>query len=303
MTDTTEFASPGQFVDRKTGEILVAPAEAKPDDRMPGLLRRHGGDGRPYVQPADGSKALWYSRVTTLAKSLEKSEALTNWKIRQVAKGLASRRDLLQLVQADPDDDKKILEIAQQAMEAARAGVAANTGTAIHRMTEFVDRGQWPVGIDEDTETMLHAYVDAMERYRARHIAAEIFVANDELRVAGTFDRISIFPSLGDKPVVADLKTGRWDALYPHYVAIQLACYSRGQVYIPTGESTGNRGLDMRQVVNQDKAVMIHIPQTGPEALRCRLYEIDIAAGWRWAVTAAGVREWLRSTPIKPLET
>lgn len=265
-------------------------------------IRRHGGDGRPYIQPADGSKPRWYSRASTLAGSLEKSEALTKWKLRKAATGLAQRRDLVQLVQSDPNDFSKVDDAVESAIEFARASEAANTGTALHRMTEFVDQDQWPIGIDGDTERSLLAYKAAMQRHGVKHVAAECFVACDEAGVAGTFDRLSYVPSVSDKPVIMDLKTGQWETRFPHKAAIQLAFYSRSQFYYPVTEFEGRRGLDLREVADQDKAVMIWMPVAGPRAFTCSLWEVDIRVGWEMAMVATGVREWLRSNPIRPLD-
>ena len=56
--------------------------------------------GRPIIPPAAGGKPKPYTRVTTLAETLDDRWTLERWKQRQVAIGLMLRRDLLNKVAA-----------------------------------------------------------------------------------------------------------------------------------------------------------------------------------------------------------
>src|SRR5690554_650231 len=142
--------------------------------------------GRPMVIPPGGGRPVAYRRCTSFVDVLDDRWALEAWKQRQVAHGLALRHDLL-LKAASANGDKKILnEVAQSAMEAAGSSTSATTGTALHAITEQLDRGQDPL-IPPSAQPDVDAYRRATEHLRMR--AVEVFVVNDELQVGGTFDR------------------------------------------------------------------------------------------------------------------
>ena len=111
--------------------------------------------GRPMVLQPGHSKRVGYRRVTTFVDCLENQKGLQDWSMRCVAYGMSQRPDLVLGASAvDPHlalsgqhpEKKKLNELASQAKEYALAGAAANTGTALHALTERIDRGQ-PLGI------------------------------------------------------------------------------------------------------------------------------------------------------------
>ena len=65
--------------------------------------------GRPLIIPPDGGKPVAYTRVTTVAKTLEDEGGLSKWMMRMTALGLAQRPDLYALV-ATVGDDKGALD-------------------------------------------------------------------------------------------------------------------------------------------------------------------------------------------------
>ena len=247
--------------------------------------------GRPLIEPPDGGKPIAYTRVSTLAKSLDKQEALTKWKQRMTAVGMSQRPDLLALVQATRDDDRKTLDDAcEQALAAARSQAAANTGTALHSFCERIDEG---VPVDEIVasdiiKADLRAYTDATRWMKM--LAAELFIVQDEIKCAGTFDRLV---QIDGRAYVADIKTGQHEPNYPHGVAVQTAIYARGTGYHPTKKRTASLadiGVDL------DRAILIHLPAG---KATCELYWLDIAAGWEMAQTATRVRAWHSTKPIE----
>lgn len=249
--------------------------------------------GRPLIEPADGGKPVAYTRVSTLAKSLDKQEALTKWKQRMTAIGVSQRPDLLALVQATREDDRKTLDDAcEQALAAARSGAAANTGTALHSFTERIDEG---VPLEEIVASDLIKADLAAYRERVaglRMLAAEVFVVQDDIKCAGTFDRLI---QIDGRAYVADIKTGQHEPNYPHGVAVQTAIYARGTGYRPGHGRTASLasiGVDL------ERAVLIHLPAG---QARCDLYWLDIAAGWEMAQTATRVRAWHSTKPIEKL--
>jgi len=239
--------------------------------------------GRPLVIPPEGGKPEPYTRATTLAETLDDRYNLELWKLRQVAIGLAARPDLLALVGAQRDDKAALNRICADALDASQSGAAANKGTALHAFTEQLDRGQEPFGVPASMVPDLAAYREATAPYSV--LGIETFVVCDELKVAGTFDRIFGHKDHPDRlPLIADLKSGAGAFSYGQpTIAVQLAVYSHSERYNP---ATGERSpLN----VDQSTALVIHLPaETGA----VELYEVDIAAGWVAAKEAVWVREW-----------
>jgi hypothetical protein len=245
-------------------------ADAIPRDRW----------GRPLIVPVGGGKPIPYTRVSTLAKALDDKTALTKWKQRQTAIGLAARPDLMARVGVQSDDKRAMDEIIEEAMTAAESQRAANIGTALHALTEHVDAGTMPDHIPDEMWGDLHAYEEAMRGITK--IAAELFVVCDELQAAGSFDRLVEVPGVGT--IVADLKTGQNEPSYPHGVAQQIAIYAHGALYHPDE----GRVATLADVgVRTDVGLMIHLPAGQG---RCDLYLIDLDHGWALAQAAVAVR-------------
>lgn len=197
--------------------------------------------GRPMVIQPDG-KEIAYARASTLAKVTDDTHNLAARDQRLVAVGLARRPDLLDLVHGvvslhdDPVAEAKsdLNRVCRDAREFAGASAAASSGTAFHAMCQAaamgreVSAGRWQAHLD--------AYLEELERKRLRVIDTEVRVVNDDLRSAGTFD---VLMQHIDSGAVAcgDLKSGRWDTLYPAGVTTQVAIYANGQRYdVETGE-------------------------------------------------------------------
>jgi hypothetical protein len=237
--------------------------------------------GRPMIMPLKGTKRVAYRRATTFVGCLDDTNGLMKWMSRQVAFGMGQRKDLvLAAAAADPTDKKKIGEIADKAAEHAKgvAGDAAETGTALHSLTERIDRGG-PLGVvPSEYQADIEAYRKATEHIE--YLGIETFRVHDEWKVAGTADRIGI---LNGRPMIMDIKTGSID--YPHKMAMQLAMYARS---LPYDISTDQRGIDVKEV-DLNYGVIIHLPAGQG---RCDLYEIDIAKGWGACLIARQVWDW-----------
>ena len=120
--------------------------------------------GRPLITPVDGGKPIPYTRVSTLAKALDDKTALTDWKCRQIAIGLAARPDLVTKTKACGDDKRALKEVVQEALSAAQSDRAANVGTALHAFTEKIDAGAAPENLVTMTDPLfldLVAYREA----------------------------------------------------------------------------------------------------------------------------------------------
>lgn len=232
--------------------------------------------GRPLVVPPGGGKPVAYTRCTTFVGALEDTYNLARWQMRMVAVGLVDRPDLHLAAAAHRDDKDRLNEVCEQAVEAAKGHAAATTGTALHALTEQVDRGQPPTTVPDAYRADIDAYVAATAGLEV--VAVEQFGVHDGLKVGGTWDRIYRLPD--GRLVVGDLKTGsiQWGM---GKIAMQLAVYSRCAAYRPDGTRTPT-GVD------PDLAVVVHLPAgTGT----CELVWVDVAAGWADVDLARAVRE------------
>ena len=120
--------------------------------------------GRPLIDPIGPGKPVPYTRVSTLAKALDDKTALTQWKCRQTAIGLATRADLITKTKAVGDDRRALNEVVDEALAAAASDRAANVGTALHAFTERIDQGEDPADLVGHTDPLfldLVAYREA----------------------------------------------------------------------------------------------------------------------------------------------
>lgn len=244
--------------------------------------------------PAGGSKFAW-TRATTLARTLTDEYNLNEWRNRMVVHGIGLRTDLYALAAATDSDDRETLQrVANDAMAAAQAGAGANVGTALHSFTTRLDMGV-PVNVPDTLRNHIGAYQTALDAHGFKPLPSlmERVCVCPEIKVAGKFDRILY--GANTVGVVADLKTAKFDSLQYAWLemAIQLACYANAshiwdvgsQAYIPM------------PAVDKNWAIIIHVPNDARPAV-AQWYELDIAAGWRYAQLAMEVRA-ARSTAKK----
>ena len=237
--------------------------------------------GRPLVTPPEGGKPVAYTRCTTFVDCVEDKFNLQKWQQRMVVRGIALRPDYLLRAQSlgDPVEQqtkKQYDALCEQAIEAAKGSAAATTGTALHALTELIDRGQELPPLPPEVLADLEAYKAATADLKALHI--EQFCVQDPLQIGGTPDRIV---TLDGERYIADIKTGsiEWGALK---IAMQLAVYARSATY---DIATGARGV---HGASTTKAIIIHLP--AGEA-RCELHWVDLTAGWEGVQVAKRIRE------------
>jgi len=237
--------------------------------------------GRPLILPPGGPKPVPYTRCTTFVDALDDKYNLGRWQQRMVAIGLADRPDLLLSVAAHRNDRQELNKITEKALEAAQAGAAATVGTALHALTDRLDRGQ-PLGvIPAAYQADLDAYIEATKVLRVK--AIEQFVVCDELTVAGTSDRDVEYQG---HFYIGDTKSGsiEWGGLK---IAQQLAVYAHSVPYDPATHQRVPRPYE----IDLDWAIVIHLP-AGQGT--CELKWVNIADGWEAVQVSAEVRR-LRS--------
>lgn len=250
---------------------------------------------RPIIlDPATG-KTSPFTRVSRLAKAPDDVGGLINWSAAQAVRGLVARRDLYETACISLDDGKAINQIAAKAKEAAATDAAANFGTVLHRWTELLDLKQATLDdVPPDYKDSLSLYVEEMTPFEV--IETELFCVADEVKAAGTMDRLLRLPD--GAVVVADVKTGKHANSYgAQSVAIQTATYAHGKRY---NEATGER-TDLHPDLDPDRGVLIHMPLpvfgTPPSV---DLYLIDTALGWQGALMAARILRWRKVDVLTP---
>jgi hypothetical protein len=291
--------TPGNPTHRRQGE----PPVEMPRDRW----------GRPLVDPPDGGRPRPYTRASTLGSTLEDQTNLGEWKKRVVAYGLARRRDLILAAASiatwdGPTDKRALADIAEQAMQHAEAGAAATIGTALHALTERIDRGEPIPDVGEDRHA-LNAYTDLMRHFTVH--AIESFVVCDTHEVAGTFDRL-VSPKaemtapdgtvIGpDDTVVSDIKTAATNAFFGLKFACQIAEYAHGVPYHP---AEGRQPWPGGRAPNPSWGLIVHVPSGGSTA---DLHWVDLRAGAQLSDLAITVREWRKRkglvVPAEPPRT
>lgn len=260
-----------------TADDLIGPGKGITRDRW----------GRPQIiTPTGGVEP--YTRCTTFIDCLDDKTTLANWKQRQTAIGLTSRRDLAAQVKAitDPDskDGKRDLDrLCEQALEAAGGNTKREIGTVLHGICERWDRGEMVDDLTpEGQESTVAAYQKTVTDNRLQVVQMETFGVHDDLKVAGTWDRIYRTP--GGDTVVGDIKTGSDYSLGKF--AMQMAIYSRSLQYdANTGTRTPVPGL------NTHRGLLVHLPEGKGE---CHLWWLDLDRGWEAVELAWRVRQYRR---------
>lgn len=244
--------------------------------------------GRPLIKPLNGGEPEAFTRVSTLSKALADLNNLMLWKARKTAEGLVRRPDLLTraagaIANGDPDEDwatkRDLNSIVKEATESAGASRGASAGTGFHSLTEAIDRGVEPLFVPEADKARLDDYRRAMHGFKALEV--ELFCVNDQLRTAGTFDRLLLCPD--GRVRVADLKTGRSEKAFPFATACQVAIYANSSRYDP---ETGDRS-PIHAALDLTTGLLIHLPVGGG----CEVVPLDIELGWAAAQLAVKVRQ------------
>ncbi|MFI5942218.1 hypothetical protein ACIBCB_18440 [Streptomyces uncialis] len=273
------------------------------------------GWGRPLVVPKRGGKPVPLARTTTFIDCIEDKSALSDWRSRMTLLGAAARPSLLdaarRLDPTAPADKRRLNALAQQAQDIAGASTKRERGTHLHNLSEQVDRGEpLPIGTSDSDLRDMAAYLTKTSVFEVE--AVEKFVVVPELGTAGTLDRTLAYAGPGphgehiEGLFIGDIKTGSV-AHGRLKMAMQLAVYSRGEVYdhtlwpvdpadrkafvawkqraIPAHEAA--RAYSALPGVSQQWGVIIHLPAGSGD---CTLHWVDLEAGWAAACLAREVR-------------
>lgn len=253
-------------------------------------------DGGP-LQYVEGKKspsnAIAYTRVSTLAETLDDKGGLLDWSAANAAVGVVRDASLYaqlaHLVSAyrdpwqDPVGKKQLKPLVARAQQVAGSDEAAGMGTAFHGLTEIVDAGGWPDFAPPPLVPWLHKYREEMADWEV--LDTEVFVVNDELQTAGSLDCLVRHRQTG-RIVVGDKKTGKSEPDYPLKTTVQVAIYAHGERY---DQATGDR-LPLHEDVDLNHGLLIHAPIRNGGEPQVSLYPLDLAKGWELAQLAVQVR-------------
>ena len=241
---------------------------------------------RPVIRRADGT---WrgYTRISTIAKELDKGEGLKKWTAAMTALGVtmdeAIRRRVEEIVafSEDPYREHKteLLRLAEQAQEIAGSTVKRELGTTLHEWCQIVDREGDLSLVPAEHLADVTAYRRRLEDAGIEVLESEVFVVNDEIEVAGSLDKRL---RLADGRIVTgDVKTGQQEPEYPMNVELQVAAYNRGERYdLQTTERTP-LGTD------PELGVLIHLPSNSGT---CELYPLNLTRGWQNLMLATDLK-------------
>lgn len=260
------------------------------------------------------------TRATTIAKALDDTTGLIEWKREQTLRGVAASPDLQALLASVGAKAPKgqIREIAQQGEDRAAASSAANMGTAIHAVVGLIIAGDndalalAPESVRRDAQ----AVVDLLTGLGLQPVVLEQFVVVSDLdeAIGGSFDILAINPR--GRSVIVDVKTidaGTSLANKVRYSglawAIQEAIYSHGTPYV--GEIERDRWT--RPVIDDEAANFVRwasladriasapdmrhglIVAVGRGTGVAQAVRTDLQAGWEAAAVAVSVRSWRKA--------
>ena len=193
--------------------------------KQPDVIR-HKSWGTPKIN------GKWYQRPSTLAKKLDDEYSLNAWRQAMVALGMARRPDLVRLASTIKKDNwREAAEIVDRAHDTIRSSEGRDTGTAIHRVAEWIDNGEDVSHIDPTDMRDVMAFRKCREQFKATSVFTELFVVNEALKAAGTLDNLVEWEGLR---LITDIKTGDRDAEYARKYnalswSIQLAIYANAE--------------------------------------------------------------------------
>ena len=247
------------------------------------------GKGRYLVRSVDGSKLDSYTRATTVAETNSDRWNLELWAKRHVVSGLTIDRALVAEatgleVKADRD---KLNSIAERAMTASRAHERADAGTRMHLLAELSDAGQpLPADVTDIELDDIDAYTRALREAGCELVLemSEVVVIHDDLKIAGTLDRIVRRPD--GRLQVLDLKTGDSVEYAIREIAVQMAIYAYAtNIYCWEDETR----LPMPSDLDTTEALIAWCPLG---QAKCEIIAVDLMAGWRGVELALQVRKW-----------
>jgi hypothetical protein len=261
------------------------------------------------VPPEGGTPPVPYTRVTTVAGTLDSLGGLAPWKATMCAQGMLMRRGLRarwEALLAEYGDawyghGAQTKKLARALVEECAAVGGGNDrkeqGSALHTLTALADLGRMPKHLTPETERDVLAYLGGRQEAGIEVVPGliEVTVVIDAYQVAGTFDRGCRVPGF-DLPLISDLKTGATLEYSFQEIAVQLAAYSRANAIYrqgPAADGSDDVRLPM-PAVDQDWGLIFWLPA---DEGNLHLYLVDLQAGWEAFEKSMWTRGWRKAKP------
>lgn len=177
---------------------------------------------------------------------------------------------------------KRLLEQVELARKIGGDASASALGTEFHKLAEQVNKGKTPPLVRQALRARLGEYMRRTQKIE--FLKQEILIVNDIIKRAGSIDYCAKFPAglttpdgiTHSEPIIcaADLKTGKWDPVYPAGVFAQLFGYAGGFQY---NQETNER-LPIHPDFNSRWAVLVHFP-LAVEGSTVSFYWVDMNIG------------------------
>lgn len=295
--------------DEPTGPIpaewvrVEIPGDIPRDGRGRPQIRRLLEDGRE-----DPTTLVTYTRASSLGERLEDAFGLGVWTQRMIVWGVAHDIALRSRAQAvatyddkeRPGDKRELRAIAEEALVICRASSGADRGTAAHHLADLWDDGADLGHLDDDLAAWVAKYAELMAGFTVH--AREGFVVCDELKAAGSYDRL-VSPKWSmtapdgavvtpEDVVVDDLKTGEEAKKFGPSYAVQQPTYANGTPYTHE-HGRGRWPTPGGRPPRTDWSLILHIPVESPED--GAWWWVNLTAGMELARVAARVGELRRT--------
>jgi hypothetical protein len=247
----------------------------------------------PLDKPLNG---YLYERPSDISSNLDTKENLSPYHQAQAVFGVVTEPPPHALIKqfralasefTDPwtsakQEVKELLKLARLFGGEERKSGA---GTALHRYSAILDKGEEPDYGASDFEPWLDAYCIAMGRFEV--LEWEQFIVADDLdnpgspadiRCAGSYDKLLRDRQTGEV-MIGDFKAGKQDNEWALKPTVQVAIYAHGVHY---DQETGRR-WPIHPELSLTKGVLIHLPYNGGGEPECCIYPLDLEEGWKWA--------------------
>jgi hypothetical protein len=268
--------------------------------------------GRYLVLPPGSDKPKGYTRVTTVAKTLDEGGGLAPWKASMAVCGTLMRPairaqwEALLAQYGDPwyagtHVKKECRRLVEEAAAIGGANDRREIGTMMHTVTALHDLGREPGHLSAEVERDLAAYADGLAEAGITILPGlvEQTVVLDGIEVAGTFDRCAGVPDF-HLPLIADLKCGADLSYSWQGIAVQLAAYANADAIYRQGispDGSDDVRLPMPEVDKENGLIMWLDAGSG----KLELFLVDLTAGWEAVQQSMWTRRWRKTKLSMPL--
>jgi len=274
----------------------ATPTEPPEDEKVVrGLYQVTDPETGDYRRYKNGNIHGW-TRATTFNKAAQNTKALRDWGLRNVVIGMSKEPALgVRAAGLTHEDDRQALDdIAEEASKLAGAKVAADTGTAIHKLLERLDGGEIVLDdIENKTYRMMaEKYLECLAENGLVPVLSLIegtTLTKEYGGVCGRFDRIYFHEPSGTY-VMGDVKSGKTMKYAKNETEVQLLVYVLGYNRWGTYDWVDKVWSPPAIRVRDDWGVVIHMPVQGDDQFTVTARRADLASGRAHAEVCYQVR-------------